>query len=259
MVCRGDTPLFPSCKQRQCWHTVTDLFPFLLRWVSQLRKFRIFVSDIQSRCSSNQCADSKGSLGELDDLEILTSQITKVVHYYSSDGLGVESEDGWKDKMMKKGREDEWIATVEEGGVHNLSLALSLMDGWKEEVRGLMMKTGELWVSHCPRVSCRSAEKGLIEWLKSLFGLPLSSPLPRPDGVVNNPLKVLHNLSLVVIGRRVIFKKRLTLSYLCLSSWSVWFILSLLLLLPPSYSTNTCLLSVSLSPQNNFLPPALPE
>lgn len=137
-------------------------------------KLRGFVSDMQftdiHRCSSNQRADSKGSLWEPDDLEILTSGITKVVHYYSSDGLEVESEDGWKDKMMKKGWEDEWIATVKEGRVYNLSLNLSLMDGWKEEVRGLMMKTGELWVSHCPHVFCRSAEKG-ADWMtqKSLW------------------------------------------------------------------------------------------
>lgn len=39
------------------------------------------------------------------------------------------------------------------------------------------------------------AEKGLIEWLRNLFGLPLSSWLLRPGGVVNNPLIVLHNLS----------------------------------------------------------------
>lgn len=78
----------------------------------------------------------QGSLEELDDLETLASWITKVEHYYSSDGLEVEAADGWKNKMMKKGWEYEWIATVKEGRVYNLSLNLSLMDGWKEEMEG---------------------------------------------------------------------------------------------------------------------------
>ncbi len=86
---------------------------------------------------------------------------------------------------------------------------------------GVMMKTGELWVSLCPHVSCRSGEKGLIEWLKNLFGLPLSSRLLRPDGVVNNPLKVLHNLSPIIIGCRVIFEMLLSLGCLHLSPWFV--------------------------------------
>lgn len=93
---------------------------------------------------------SKGSLEEPNNLQILASRITKVVHYYSSDRLEVESAAGWKNKMMKKGWEDEWIATVKERRVYNLSLNLSLMDGWKEEMRGVMMKTGELWVSPFP-------------------------------------------------------------------------------------------------------------
>lgn len=46
------------------------------------------------RCVSNHCADTKGSLEEPEDLEILASRITKVVHYYSSDGLEVELYDG---------------------------------------------------------------------------------------------------------------------------------------------------------------------
>lgn len=104
-------------------------------WWTRGFVFQIQASEVH-RCSSNHHAKLEGSPEEPDDLEILARQITKVVHYYSSDGSRVESADGWKDKMMKKGWEDEWITTVKEGRVYNLSLNLSLMDGWKEEIGG---------------------------------------------------------------------------------------------------------------------------
>lgn len=44
--------------------------------------------------SQTTVPDTKGSLEEPEDLEILASRITKVVHYYSSDGLEVELYDG---------------------------------------------------------------------------------------------------------------------------------------------------------------------
>lgn len=58
-------------------------------------------------------------------------------------------------------------------------------------------------------------------WLNDLFGLPLSFPLRQPDGAVNNPLEVLHNLSLVITGHWVIFGKPVSL---CRSHPSSWFV-----------------------------------
>ena len=58
-----------------------------------------------------------------------------------------------------------------------------------DERSGVMMKTGELQLTLCPYVTY-SVEKEV----RNLFGLPVSSWLLQPDGVViENPLKVLHN------------------------------------------------------------------
>lgn len=48
--------------------------------------------------------NQKGSLEEPNDLEILASQITKVVHYYSTDRLEVEV-GGW----MKEQNDEKWM------------------------------------------------------------------------------------------------------------------------------------------------------
>lgn len=125
--------------------------------------------------------------------------------------------DGWKDRMMTKGMR-RWMGWHSGGEmVPNLSLKLSLMDGWmKRGDGGVVMKTGELRMSACPLVSFGSALKRLIEWVKNLFGSPLSSWLLQQDGVVNDPSWVLHNLPLVLIECQFL-EGLLSLGCLCAS------------------------------------------
>lgn len=58
-------------------------------------------------------------------------------------------------------------------GVYNLSLKLSLMDGWKEEIPR-DNENRKITLDSCPRVSYRCRGKKMSKWLtKALFCVPL--------------------------------------------------------------------------------------